>query len=425
MNSSFTSAPSRYAPAGRGEIFSWALFDFANSSYVTVIVTVVGSLYFKNTLMSGSEEAVAWWGGAGALANALVVLLSPVVGALADAQARKKAFLLATYLLCFTGTVMFGLPVGWMIALCGFVLAQVGFALGENLISSFLPEIAPPGHEGRISALGWGIGYFGGLLSLGMVLFIIQGLRLPASYGILATAGFFLLAGLPTMVFLRERAQPRGSGSAPVIRTAFSSLWQTTVSLFRQPRLAVFFSAFFCMMAGLGSVVYFTPLYAQERIGATQEQIILLFVVLQLAAAAGAWFFGWLQDAAGSRQALLCALITWIIAVIGAFFIQSLPHLLLVGVAAGLAMGGSQCTARAVVGMLAPPGKSAELYGFWGVFGKLSAVVSLLVFSQLAVGVGMRGALGSTLFWFVVSFAIFLSLKVPRTTVQENAEASA
>ncbi len=401
-------------PAGRGEILSWAFFDFANSAYVTVIVSVVGSLYFKNSLMGGSEQAVLWWGWAAGLANAFVVILSPLVGALADARARKKLFLLITYLLCFLGTLLFGLPVGWMIALAGFFFAQIGFSLGENLISSFLPEIAPPGQEGRISALGWGIGYFGGLLSLGLVLLMIQGLKLPASSGVLATAAFFLLAGLPTMIFLRERATPTQVRGATAIASAVHSLLSTLKNLRNYPLVAIFFAAFFCLMAGLGNIVYFTPLYAEERLGTTQQEIIVLFVALQLAAAAGAWFFGWLQDAANSRSALMTAVALWIGVVIGAFFMQSKTHLYIVGIFAGIAMGGSQCTARAVVGMLAPEGKSGEYYGLWGVFGKLSAVVGLPLFSSIAARFNMQAALFSTFAWFLIALILLIFMTVPK-----------
>jgi UMF1 family MFS transporter len=397
----------------RGEIFSWAMFDFANSAYITVVVTVVGGLYFKNVLMAGRQDAEFWWGAALGLANAIVVVLSPVVGALGDVMARKKFFLLVSYVMCFSGTVVFGLPTGWAVALAGLVVAHVGFALGENLVSSFLPEIARPEEVGRISALGWGIGYFGGLASLGLALVVIEVLKWPAGWGILVTAFFFALAGLPTLLFLRERAVAGCSGAGEAVGGALSALWSTALELPRHRNLGLFFVSFFCVMAGLGNVVMFASLFAEEQLRMSQGEIIGMFVLLQLAAAAGAWFFGWLQDAAGSKTALSVAVVVWVGVVLGVFFVRDKMAFYFAAVFAGLAMGGAQCTARAVVGLLAPAGRSGEFYGFWGVFGKLSAVVGAPLFGWVASVTDLRSALLSTLTWFVVGFFALLPVRVP------------
>jgi len=401
----------------RGEILSWAMFDFANSAYITVVVTVVGGLYFKNVLMAGRQDAEFWWGAALGLANAMVVVLSPVVGALGDAMARKKFFLLVSYVMCFSGTVVFGLPVVWAVALAGLVLAHVGFALGENLISSFLPEIARPEEVGRISALGWGIGYFGGLASLGLALVVIEVLRWPAGWGILVTAFFFALAGLPTLLFLRERAVARCGEVGAAVGGAVSALWSTVLELRCYRDLGLFFVSFFCVMAGLGNVVMFASLFAEEQLRMSQGEIIAMFVVLQLSAAAGAWLFGWLQDRAGSKTALCVAVLVWLGVVLGVVFVRDKSAFYFAAVFAGLAMGGSQCTARAVVGLLSPTGRSGEFYGFWGVFGKLSAVVGAPLFGWLASTTDLRTALLSTLGWFVLGFVTLLFVRVEKPSL--------
>jgi UMF1 family MFS transporter len=312
---------------------------------------------------------------------------------------------------------VFGLPTGWAVAFAGLVVAHVGFALGENLVSSFLPEIARPEEVGRISALGWGIGYFGGLASLGLVLAVIEVLKWPAGWGILVTAFFFALAGLPTLLFLRERAVARCGEVGAAVGGAVSALWSTALELPRHRNLGLFFVSFFCVMAGLGNVVMFASLFAEEQLRMSQGEIIGMFVLLQLAAAAGAWFFGWLQDAAGSKTALSVAVVVWVGVVLGVFFVRDKMAFYFAAVFAGLAMGGSQCTARAVVGLLSPTGRSGEFYGFWGVFGKLSAVVGAPLFGWLASTTDLRTALLSTLGWFVLGFVTLLFVRVEKPSL--------
>jgi len=387
------------------------MFDFANSAYITVVVTVLGGLYWKNLLMEGRGDAEFWWGLALGLANIIVVLLSPIVGALGDAMAKKKCFLLLSYLMCLCGMVVLGMPVVWTVAFAGLVLAHVGFALGENLISSFLPEIARPQEVGRISALGWGIGYFGGLSSLGLALVVVEVWKCPAGWGILATAVFFALAGLPTLLFLRERAVARCSKATTAVGDAVSVLCRSMAVLLCYRNLGLFFVSFFCLMAGLGNVVMFTSIFAQEQLGMSQSEIIKMFVVLQLAAAVGAWVFGWLQDQAGSKTALTVAIMVWLGVVLAVLLVRDELMFYSVAVLAGLAMGGSQSTARALVALLAPVGRNGEFYGFWGVFGKLSHVVGAPLFGWLASIVGLRAALLSTLGWFVLSFITLLFVR--------------
>ena len=156
-----------YPPATKREIWSWAMFDFANSSYTTVIVTVAFSVYFTR-LVAPAGRGELFWGAGIAIANLIVLSLSPIVGAIADDSGRKKLFLAFTYATCVIGTSLlwFVTPGRIWLGLILLVISFVGFSFGENLAGAFLPEISTPANIGRISGLGWGIGYFGGLASL-------------------------------------------------------------------------------------------------------------------------------------------------------------------------------------------------------------------------------------------------------------------
>ncbi|HEY9248818.1 MAG TPA: MFS transporter, partial [Rariglobus sp.] len=195
-------------PVKRSEILGWCCFDFANSAFTTIIITVVYAVYFQKVVAEGVPQSEGWWGTALAVSQLVVIGLSPLIGALADVMARKKQFLMGTALVCsaataslyFVGRGEIGLALGLVI------VANIAFSLSENLCSAFLPEISTPENAGRISGYGWSFGYFGGLLSLVLALWIIGSGDGRTPYTFLMTGGFFFLASLPTMLLLRERA---------------------------------------------------------------------------------------------------------------------------------------------------------------------------------------------------------------------------
>ena len=204
------------------------MFDFANSSYTTVVVTFAFSLYFTRLVAAG-PAADLWWGRGITVSNLIVLLLSPMVGAIADDSGRKKAFLFGTYVLCVAGTasLWFVRPGYVLTGLALFVASNVAFSFGENFAAAFLPEISTPKNVGRISGFGWGLGYFGGLLSLLVILpFVKDGFELTNLENLrrvwLTTAAFFLVAALPTFLVLRERA-PRRSAPARAVRARAAS----------------------------------------------------------------------------------------------------------------------------------------------------------------------------------------------------------
>jgi len=150
------------------EIFGFMMFDFANSSYTTVIITAVFNLYFVQVVVNQANRGELLWSITLSISYAIVVILGPIFGALADYSGSKKRFLFFTYLLCviFTGLLFFIKP-GYIVpAIVFIVLSNVGYAASENFVSSFLPDIAGEHDMGRISGYAWSFGYVGGLLSL-------------------------------------------------------------------------------------------------------------------------------------------------------------------------------------------------------------------------------------------------------------------
>lgn len=398
-----------YPPPSRREIFGWAMFDFANSSYTTVIVTVAFGVYFTR-LVAPAGLGDSLWGRAIAGGNLVVLLLSPIVGAVADDSGRKKLFLFFTYATCVLGTagLYFVTPGRVGLALALFVLSFVGFSFGENLAGSFLPEISTPQNIGKISGLGWGLGYFGGLGSLLLVQPLLAGdfaeANLPnLRLAWLVTALFFLVAALPTFLFLKERA-PRGRGTAlQYVKDGFLRLAETARSVRHFSEIVRFLAVFFFFYAGLSSVVAFAGIYAANTLGFEFGELVLLFILLQLSSAGGAFVFGFLQDRIGATRTVQIALVLWILVCGGAYFAQTKTAFWGVALFAGLGIGSLQSASRAIVGLFAPREKTAEFFGFWGLAGKAAYMVGPLLFGEIASAVGsQRVAMLSTAAFFVL-----------------------
>ncbi len=409
------SQPSCPSPVKRSEIFGWCCFDFANSAFTTIIITVVYSVYFQKIVAGGDALAEGWWGTALAFSQLVVILAAPFVGAFADVTARKKVFLIGTAIVCSVATAaLYFVGAGEIaLALALVVVANIAFSLSENLCAAFLPEISTPENVGRISGFGWSFGYFGGLLSLVFALVIIDFGKAPerTPFTFLMTGAFFFFASLPTLLLLRERATPRALVAG---ENAFTLGWRQLVQMKKdlpQHRtLAVFFVALTVFLSGLLAIVAFAALYATQVIGMAQNEILAMFVLLQLAGVAGAFGFGYLQDRTGAKPPLVLALLLWIVVCGWAAFSKTKLEFYCVSALAGAAMGALQSAARAVVSTLTPPGRSGEFFGYWGFFGKLAGVIGPLVFGWVVTKAGYRTAIFVNGGFFVAGLLILLPL---------------
>jgi UMF1 family MFS transporter len=384
------------------------MFDFANSSYTTIIVSVAFGIYFTR-LVAPEGKGDSLWGLAILLGNLFVLLLSPVIGAVADDSGRKKLFLAFTYATCVVGTALlwFVTPGRVALGLVLFVLSFVGFSFGENLASSFLPEISTPENVGRISGFGWGLGYFGGLACLVVVLPLLKGGYILENLGNLrlawlATALFFLVAALPTFLFLRERA-PRGTGTAmEYVRAGFARIAATGHSVRHFSELVRFLAVFFVYSMGLTSVIAFAGIFAERTLKFTSLEVTYLFIALQLTSAGGAFLFGYIQDRVGASRTIQAALVIWILVCVGTYFCQSKELFWAIAMGAGLGIGSLQSASRGMVGLFSPPEKSGEFFGFWGLAGKGAYMLGPFIFGLISTATGsQRVAILSTAIFFI------------------------
>ena len=370
----------------RREVWAWAMFDFANSGYTTVVITAVFSAYFVAAVAGNAPWATFAWTLALSVSYALVMFTAPLIGAHADAHASKKKLLWLTTLGCvgFTALLYFAVPGALVLAIAALVLSNYFFGTGENIIAAFLPELARPRALGRVSGWGWSLGYVGGLVSLGVSLAYInwaQARGLGAAdfvpVAMLITATIFMLASLPTLLMLRERATPQPAQAA---RSAWVQVRHTLGHLAQLPDLKRFLVCTVLYQAGIQAVITLAAIYASQVFHFTTRQTILLVLVVNITAALGAFVFGHVQDRIGHVRAIALTLIGWIVMVLLAWVASDERMFWVAANLAGLCMGASQSAGRAMVGLLAPPAQQAEFFGLWGLAVKLASILGPLTY---------------------------------------------
>ena len=400
-------------PVRKREIFGWCCYDFANSAFITVVITVVFGPYFTGAVAVGNPAANTLWSGLLAVSQAIVIVFGPALGIMADATATKKRFLLAMMWICASATALLwftGPGTVWLAAAL-VVSAYAAFSFGENFCASFLSELSTPENVGRVSGYGWSFGYFGGLTALGLALAAI-GLSGSVPLVFPVTAVLMVAATVPVIALLRERKQPEAV-RGHWMQLGWQSILQAARDIPSHRELFKFLISFFFYMSGLGAVVAFAAIYAEKVLGFSTTENIVLFASLQLSSALGAFACGSLQDKVGSRVTLSVSLLLWCAVALGAYFSGGKAAFFIVGNLAGLAIGSSQAASRAVVTLLSPRERSAEFFGFWGVFGKLAAIVGPLAMGLLADAVGLRESILVTLVFFLAGFAVLQSVVIP------------
>jgi UMF1 family MFS transporter len=370
----------------RREVGAWAMYDFANSGYTTVVITAVFSAYFVAGVAGNAPWATFVWTLALSVSYALVMLTAPLIGAYADAHARKKHLLVLTTLGCvgFTALLYFAAPGALVLAITALVISNYFFGTGENLIAAFLPELARPRALGRVSGWGWSLGYVGGLVSLGACLAYIsraqaegQGAAEFVPVTMLITAAIFALASLPTLLMLRERATPQPGMSA---RSAWDQVRHTLGHLRHLPDLKRFLICTVLYQAGTQAVITLAAIYASQVFHFDTQRTILLVLLVNITAALGAFVFGHVQDRIGHVRAIALTLIGWIVMVGLAWAAPDERMFWVAANLAGLCMGASQSAGRAMVGLLAPPAQQAEFFGLWGLAVKLASILGPLTY---------------------------------------------
>jgi UMF1 family MFS transporter len=422
------------APQKR-EIFGWTMYDFANSAFATTILAVIFNQYFA-TVVAGGEKGVEVFGfrlhGASfftftiSLSMAISAIFSPLLGAIADASSSKKRFLM---FFCFIGVLFTGLlyfiHTGdyWMGAIF-FIIANIGFAEGNVFYNAFLPEISTEQNIGRISGLGWALGYIGGGLLLAINLIM---LKYPEWLGFatgyftvqdcfLSVALWWLIFSLPVFLFLKERPKaslPHIEGNYFV--EGYRRLRHTFHRVKTFKELSKFLLAFLIYNDGIETVIVMASIFGADVLGMKTNELIIFFLMVQGIAFVGAMIFGFLADVIGNKKTVVISLGIWCFIVLWAFQLGIIwapkTEYWILGVLVAIVLGGSQAASRSLQGLFTPDANSAEFFAFFGVSGKFASIFGPLIYGILiAITGSVQSGVLSVLLFFIVGMVILLTV---------------
>lgn len=392
----------------RKAVVAWTLYDFANSTFVAVIPATVYSKYYALAVVGNERgEGDFWWGLAVTASMAIVALSAPPMGAIADRGGVRKRFMfLLTYLSVAATALMATVGPGdvlwgWLLA----VAATVGFEAGIVCYNAYLPELVPPDWQGRLSAYGFAVGYVGSAVALGAALpFALRGHYAGA---FLLTAALFGLCAVPAFLYL-PGDRPGTLTLAGAARVGFGQTQATLRGIAAIPAMRRFLLAYLFYEDGINTVVYFSSIFAGQTLGFSTAEVIQLYFLVQLSALLGAWAWGRPTDVRGPKFVVMATLVQWCLVVVAAYFVQTKLQFFLVAVLAGTALGAVQAASRTFMATLIPEGQETELFGFYALVGKASAIFGPLLFGLASwlTGGNQRVAIVAVGFFFVLGLSL-------------------
>lgn len=378
-------------------IAAWALYDWADSSFNTVIGTFVFSVYFARGIYGDETQGAAVWGYAMAVAGFFIAVGSPVLGAIADRAGPRKPWIAIFMVICVVATALlwFAEPARAFVVLTLVlaVIATIAHNMGQVFYNAMLPDVAPAGQAGTLSGWAWGLGYAGGLGALAVCLLLLVLPEDPA-FGLgtenaanirataLVTALWFLVFALPMLVLTPDRPSA-ALGVRGSVRAGFRQLAGTVAKLRHQRPLLLFLIASAIYRDGLATLFAVGGLFAAGAFGMDFEQILIFAIGLNVTAAGGSWLFAALTDRVGAKRMVLLGLTGLIIFGTAILFVTDWIAFLVLALILGLFVGPAQSASRVIMAKLAPPAMMTEMFGLYTMTGKAIAFVGPLGFGVL------------------------------------------
>lgn len=423
-----SASPPATLQSSRRGLWAWALYDWANSAFPTVVITFVFATYFSEGVVGDKDRGQSLWGLAMAISGVAVALLAPIVGAVADHAGRRKPWLLLFTLLCLiAGAGLWFVEADPAYVVLGMVLAglaNLAFEFGTVFYNAMLPDLAPPKLYGRLSGWAWGLGYAGGLGCLAAAFFFVQ--SDPAPFGLdreqaehvravgPLVALWYLLFAWPLFLYTPDRPAVRiGAGEA--LRKGLKQLGGTLRNLKQERTILRFLLARLFYTDGLNTLFAFGGIYAAGTFGMALEEILLFGILLNVTAGLGAVAFGWVDDRIGAKRTIVIALVALIVLSSAILLAEGKLWFYILGSAIGVFIGPAQSASRSLMAHLAPVDKRTEMFGLFALTGKVTAFLGpALVAVLTAAFASQRIGMTAILLLFVIGLAILLPLKEPR-----------
>ncbi len=417
----------------RKAVRGWVMYDWANSVYQLTIASTIFPIYYNTVTRNGHDFTVNFFGAkiintvlyswAIAIAYLVVGLGSPLFSSMADYTGRRKAFMMAfTWIGALAcGSLYFFNGHNVEFGIMAFTLGTIGYGGSIVFYNSFLPVIAKPEDQDRISARGYSMGYLGGVILLLFNLSMIMkplwfgipvGSSLPARISFVTV--FLWWVGFSRITFssLPKYTYRKRSEHASVITNGYKELRLVFNQVRKSPRLSIYLAGFFFLMMGLLTVMFMAATYGEKEIGLTDSVLIPTILLIQIVGMGGAWFFARLSGKIGNLKALIISVVIWILICIGAFYITTAAGFIIAAVFIGIVMGGSQSLARSTYSKMLPETTDhTSFFSFYDVTEKMATVAGTFAFGIIeAITGSMRYSVMAIGLFFAIGLGFLLVL---------------
>ena len=405
--------------------WGWAMYDWANSAFATTVMAGFFPVFFKEFWNAGIDSTTSTFrlGVANSLASLLIVMLAPLLGAIADCMSRRKALLFS---FAFLGVLMTGglylvSQGNWFLAAFLYVLALVGFSGSNVFYDSLLPFVSRKDEVDQTSALGFSLGYLGGglLLSLNVLMVLY-----PEKFGLadgaaairisfLMVAVWWLVFSLPLMLLVDEPDGSTTTWSVEVVRAGFMRVWETLQEVRQLRNVWLFLVAYWLYIDGVDTIIRMAVDYGLS-LGFDQNSLITALLITQFTGFPAALAFGWFGGRFGPKAGVFTGLAVYLVVTVWASVMDSVAEFYYLAFLIGLAQGGIQALSRSLYARMIPAGRSAEFFGFYNMLGKFAAILGPVMIGWVGVLSGNpRTGILSLLVLFIAGGIVLTKVNVP------------
>ena len=406
---------------------SWALYDWANSAFATTVIAGFFPIFFREFWSVDVEgvETTFRLGVASSISSLIIVILAPILGAIADRAGAKKKMLMAFAFIGILSTLgLFLAEQGyWMAAIILFTLGALGFSGANVFYDALLLDVAPTSDRIHfVSSLGYALGYLGGGVLFAVNVFMVLK---PEFFGFTDSAQAvrvsFLSVGIwwavfsiPLILFVKE-VPPQAPSPEGAIIAGFRQLRRTFQELQTKRTILIFLLAYWFYIDGVDTVFRMSVDYGLA-IGLNSNDLISALLVVQFIGFPAAILFGKLGQRIGPKKGIYIGIFVYIVATIWAYFITSGIEFFILAALIGLVIGGIQALSRSLLGQLIPHEQAGEYYGFFNLVGKSAAVIGPFLVGWSAAMFGSRNSILSVIILFAIGAVLLNFVKTADST---------
>ena len=418
-----------------GEQRAWAMYDWANSAMVTVIIAAIFPVFFSSVAASNlsPESSTFRYSVATTIGLVIIAALAPFLGSIADYSALKKRFLGAFLGLGVSAVaMMFFIDSGdWLFAAVLFVFANIGASGSFVFYDSLLPHVADSDEIDQVSTAGYALGYIGGglLLAGALALTLNPGwfglptgpeltpsqASLPARLSFLAVAVWWMVFSIPLFRHIHEPsvgASRRRESTLSTMRAAISRLIETSRQLKRYRNAFTMLLAFLIYNDGIGTIIRMAAIYGEE-IGIDRRSVIGAILMVQFIGFPFAIIFGALAKSIGTKRVIFIGLLVYTVISFEGYFMAHATHFFILAGLVGMVQGGTQALSRSLFGSMIPRNESGEFFGFFAVCEKFAGIFGPAIFALMISLTGSsRGAILSVITFFTAGAMLLWKVDV-------------